>query len=71
MKKKITRTILAAMMAVVVSGTTLNLVMTPVFAAEQSEDQGEQTPPTNTTEQTPPADNSQNGTNEHAGHHQM
>jgi hypothetical protein len=71
MKKKITRIFLAIMVMAFTFGAALNPVMTQVFAAEQTEDQGEEKPPTNTADQTPPADNSQSGTSEHAGHHQM
>ena len=60
MNKKIMRIIFAALVAMFVSGTVLMPVVTKVFAAEQTGDQGQQTPPTK--------DAPKDGGNEHSDH---
>ncbi len=59
MKKKLTRIMFAGLVAVFVSGTVLVPSMTPVFAAEQADQD----------QQMPPSDGSQDGNNDHAAHH--
>lgn len=52
--------VMAALVAIFVSGAVLTPAMTYVFAAEQTTDQ---------EQQTPPSDAPQGGHDEHSGHH--
>lgn len=59
MKKKITRIILALVVASFVSGAVVTPALTQVFAAEQ----------TNQGQENPPSDAPQGDHDEHSGHH--
>jgi len=60
MNKKVTGIIFAALTAVFISGTVLMPTVATVFAAEQTSDQEQPTPP--------PEDAPKDGDNGHSGH---